>query len=254
MANRPSESHLAYVRNSRGELERNLAYIPRTGGKHRAPVGLRPRNDASRPLKRMSAFELGAELADLGSERVNTAMDMAMFCHRGQVRKENRGGKLVQDDYVIHPLRNANRIVRWGGDEDKVIVTLLHDTVEDSPDKVCEFTGEDDPYKGITKVFGDRVARGVKGMSNDPDSDYREHAREASAENEDVLWSKSADLKDNAGSLGYMAAGSKRDRLVNKYSPLVDDLIHIANDRHGTEKVVSALTEVQGLLSRLRTR
>jgi (p)ppGpp synthase/HD superfamily hydrolase len=59
--------------------------------------------------------------------RIERAIALALRAHEAQVRKGD--GKLP---YVVHPVTVALILSRYTGDEDTIIVGLLHDTLEDT--------------------------------------------------------------------------------------------------------------------------
>jgi (p)ppGpp synthase/HD superfamily hydrolase len=88
------------------------------------------------------------------SERLLAALDFAVRVH-GKVRQARKGTPFP---YVIHPMRVAEILSRYGCGEDLVVAGLLHDTVEDAG---CT-------REQIEAEFGAEVARLVDGAS-EPD-------------------------------------------------------------------------------------
>jgi (p)ppGpp synthase/HD superfamily hydrolase len=82
----------------------------------------------------------------------------AMEIHKGDVRKE------TTIPYVSHLFAVCALVLEDGGNEDEAIAALLHDTMEDHPEKV---TSSD-----IETRFGSRVARLVE-LCTDTPPDYR---------------------------------------------------------------------------------
>jgi (p)ppGpp synthase/HD superfamily hydrolase len=82
--------------------------------------------------------------------------------HRDQTRKGN------DVPYVSHLLAVAALVLEYGGTEDQAIAGLLHDALEDQPDRTS--TTE------IATRFGDDVARIVAGCS-DTTPDEMRHGR-----------------------------------------------------------------------------
>lgn len=70
--------------------------------------------------------------------------------HSGQFRKSGR-------PYITHPLGVAQIVKVYGGSEDEIISSLLHDTMEDS----------DTSWNEIAADFGENVADIVSELTND---------------------------------------------------------------------------------------
>lgn len=91
-------------------------------------------------------------------DRLEAAFAYALALHKDDVRK----GTAIP--YVSH-LLNVSGLVLWdGGDQDEAIAGLLHDALEDHPEKTSRAE--------IERLFGDKVASIVAGCSDTPD-DYR---------------------------------------------------------------------------------
>jgi len=91
------------------------------------------------------------------SDRYRKALQLAFEIHQNDCRK----GKSVP--YMAHLLGVSSLVLEDGGDEDEAIAALLHDTLEDHPDKIS--------LKDIQLRFGVKVAEIVKGCTDTPD-DY----------------------------------------------------------------------------------
>jgi (p)ppGpp synthase/HD superfamily hydrolase len=89
--------------------------------------------------------------------RFDDALAFAVDLHRDQRRK----GSGIP--YVAHLLSVAALVLEAGGDEDEAIAALLHDAVEDCPERVT--------LRQIGERFGERVARMVAGCTDTPE-DY----------------------------------------------------------------------------------
>ena len=87
------------------------------------------------------------------SEKVIKALEVANEAHSEQLRKG------TNIPYIIHPIGVFDIALRYTADEDVLAACLLHDTVEDVPEKCSE--------SRIREVFGDRVADIVMGVSED---------------------------------------------------------------------------------------
>ena len=92
------------------------------------------------------------------TDRFTEALVYCAQIHRTQTRK----GKPTP--YVAHLLSAAALVLEDGGDEDEAIAALLHDSLEDQPDK----TSRED----IGQRFGDRVLSLVAACSDTP-PDYK---------------------------------------------------------------------------------
>jgi (p)ppGpp synthase/HD superfamily hydrolase len=91
------------------------------------------------------------------THRFDDALAFAVDLHRDQRRK----GSGIP--YVAHLLSVAALVLEDGGDEDEAIAALLHDAVEDCPEKVT--------LRHIGERFGERVAGMVAGCTDTP-ADY----------------------------------------------------------------------------------
>jgi (p)ppGpp synthase/HD superfamily hydrolase len=86
------------------------------------------------------------------SARLDEALSYAHRLHRDQYRKR------TQIPYVAHLLSVAGLVLDYGGDEDQVIASLLHDSLEDQ--------GERTSMREIAQRFGQRVAEIVLACSD----------------------------------------------------------------------------------------
>ncbi len=126
------------------------------------------------------------------SERLLGALEFAVKAH-GAVRQARKGTPFP---YVIHPMRVAEILSRYGCGEDLVVAGLLHDVVEDTPVTIDQVDDE----------FGSEVARLVAGAS-EPDKslsweERKQHTLEWLREApEDVLLVSAADKLDNVRSI-----------------------------------------------------
>lgn len=211
------------------------------------------------PLKEMDAAVLTYAILDVSSDkmlnrdRINYAIKLAAYLHRNDYRK-NRG-PLPKTHYIEHPLRNTLRILRWNFfDEDTIIASILHDTVEDHAITIVreftlhsvEFNDEKKPtveellvvrklaLSFIENVFGKNVAFIVEAVSNLPlpagltrdqkRKIYAEHVIEALNKDVRIFWVKLSDFVDNALGLYHNNIDGNIEmvkHLVLKYSPLV---------------------------------
>lgn len=221
-------------------------------------------------LKGQDAVQLSAQLSVLGTA-VTEALSLAAFVHEGTFRKEFRPGVTYVDPYVSHPIRNALRGVRFTQDymhpsdvQRLAITCLLHDTVEDGPERIIDFYADSDAattrgvgagfggFEGIEVINGstrtlaldvisDRFGVVVKdtvsrvtnpvlpeGLDKDAkDAAYLEHLRREVVVDEDAFLTKAMDLIDNAGSLKQMPDTPRRARLAAKYvNPVTTMVAH----------------------------
>lgn len=125
---------------------------------------------------------------------VNTALAFATAAHAavGQVRKYDGA------PYIVHPIRVADIVRTYGGDDDMISAAYLHDVVEDTQVTI----------NVIRDIFGDRVADLVDGLT-DVSVSYdgnratrksidREHTLSSS---DDAQFVKLADILDNSNDI-----------------------------------------------------
>lgn len=233
-------------------------------------------------LKDRDTALLCAELACFGAP-VTDALSVAAYAHEGQFRRETRLGVDYRDPYISHPARNALRVARWletSGDAVSesfvtaaVVAALLHDTVEDAPEKVVDFLGGElslDPRAGalasIESEFGATAAEAVRRVTNPELSEgltraqrqqrYHEHLVEQVLSYPAAYLAKASDLVDNAGSLKHSDTGSKRTNLANKYREPVltmaqrsEVLCHLNGTRATvTERLFQVVGELDAIL------
>lgn len=212
-----SEAHFETAAEARGYFERVNGRLLFSGEK--------------RSLKSLTTEELfvalfeEAEDAGFDVAIIQKAAEFAKELHVGQFRSAPSWEE--KPDYIVHPLRNAIRLIRWGSKDQNVILAgLLHDTVEDCSEKYCihrsiEFSGAHEARQillsKISEDYGPRVADIVFKLSNPiADSDqkqtislekknqsYSEHVKRSIASDFEVLSAKLSDLHDNAASLIY---------------------------------------------------
>ena len=96
------------------------------------------------------------------SEKFFQAMAYATEAHKTQVRKSTNIA------YISHPFGVAALIIEAGGDEDQAIAGLLHDVAED-----C---GGEPRLTEIAELFGERVAKIVRGCSDSLVADEKDKA------------------------------------------------------------------------------
>lgn len=92
--------------------------------------------------------------APLLTSRFEEAMVYAAELHRTQTRKGSRV------PYLAHLMSVAALVLEDGGDEDEAIAALLHDALEDHPEKTSR--------EEIRRRFGERVASIVEHCTDTP--------------------------------------------------------------------------------------
>ena len=195
------------------------------------------------PLKEMDAatlvFAIESAVDELAipGETLRLAMEVATLAHLDQLRKN--GIKSNEDPYIVHPLRNVLRLLRYGCSDVEILsATALHDTVEDRPHAVIALLGgqtADDMSASeaqerastlIASHFSHRISELVEAVTNpidyphDNTTGYQDHVIRA-IEDPAVFLVKFSDFVDNAGSVKYLNE-TDRLRLVTKYEPLVE--------------------------------
>ncbi len=112
------------------------------------------------------------------SEKLDSAIRIAVKCHAGQVDKAGQ-------PYILHPLRVMNAVRHEG--ETAMIAAVLHDVVEDSKSN----------FYAINSVFGDGVLRLVHCLTRSKDKEtYAEYIQRVKL-NPMATKIKIADLYDN---------------------------------------------------------
>lgn len=191
----------------------------------------------------------GANDAGHDERLVTAAITLASYLHRADTRAQRAGMPRVP--YIEHPLRNAVRLQRYGcTDQDVIIATILHDTVEDHAFDIArdilgiepadEELAREAAFGYIGVRFGERVKVLVKEVSNpllpaglsrvEKHERYREHVISVIGVAA-VFLVKSTDFEDNAGGLHHNLAPntvSMVRNLANKYLPLVPTLMERA--------------------------
>jgi (p)ppGpp synthase/HD superfamily hydrolase len=94
----------------------------------------------------------GAPLTDGLGPRFDAALDLATVLHADQRRKG------TDIPYVSHLLAVAAIVLEAGGDEDQTVAALLHDSVEDQPNRIT--------VEALAEQFGPEVARIVEACSD----------------------------------------------------------------------------------------
>lgn len=228
------------------------------------------------PLKDMDAatlvfaIESAVDELAISGETLRLAMEVATLAHLDQFRKN--GIKSDEDPYIVHPLRNVLRLLRYGCSDVEILsATALHDTVEDRPHAVIALLGgqtADDMSASeaqerastlIASRFGHRISELVEAVTNPIDypcdnttAGYQDHVIRAIADPA-VFLVKFSDFVDNAGSVKYLN-GTDRLRLVTKYEPLVEHFkrtsLALGNGLHlppsGLDAIAKHIATIEG--------
>lgn len=142
--------------------------------------------------------------------RLASAFALAVELHGDHIRK----GTGVP--YLTHLMAVSGLVGEFGGDEDLMIAGLLHDTLEDRPDRITR--------EEIVRRFGWRVGRVVEGCSDCngwPKPPWRERKVAFIAR-----------LRDESGDVKLVAAADKLHNattLLRDLRRLGDDLWHRFN-------------------------
>lgn len=228
------------------------------------------------PLKEMDAatlvfaIESAVDELAISGETLRLAMEVATLAHLDQFRKN--GIKSDEDPYIVHPLRNVLRLLRYGCSDVEILsATALHDTVEDRPHAVIALLGgqtADDMSASeaqerastlIASHFGHRISELVEAVTNPIDypcdnttAGYQDHVIRAIADPA-VFLVKFSDFVDNAGSVKYLSE-TDRLRLVTKYEPLVEHFkrtsLALGNGLHlppsGLDAIAKHIATIEG--------
>ncbi len=169
-------------------------------------------------LRERFALEL-ERFREADRERLSGALALASDLHRDQRR--------VREPYVNHLLRVAIRIICYYRvyDVDVLVAALLHDAVEDQPDKLGGST--EAALRTVADRYGPRVAELVAAVTNpaysadrDEDEQYREHVSESLDRSPWARVIKISDFTDNGVGVIH-TTGPKLHRAASKYAPLV---------------------------------
>jgi len=115
------------------------------------------------------------EYCGKSTERLCRALEEASKIHEKDIRTS------TGEPYINHCIAVAESLREWGADEDTQLAGLLHDTLEDHPDKIS--------LEDIDEKFGERVARIVYGLTgcNNDFEDQQKVVKEAQEELSIVL-------------------------------------------------------------------
>jgi (p)ppGpp synthase/HD superfamily hydrolase len=121
---------------------------------------------------------------------IEKALDIAIHAHKGQVDKAGKA-------YILHPLRLMNQFV----DEKLMIVSILHDVVEDS-----DFTLDDLNNEG----FSSEIINAVDCLTKRQDEEYSSFIDRV-MDNSLARQVKIVDIKDNLDISRLSEPLSKKD-------------------------------------------
>ncbi|MFD5867330.1 hypothetical protein ACFWGD_01780 [Corynebacterium sp. NPDC060344] len=192
------------------------------------------------------------------------ALQLACHAHHGVMRRDRVLGR--EHPYIDHPLRNALRAFlwvadRWPGADVELVLQgcLLHDVVEDAPDRVVSFYGGDgsDAAAALGENLGPRLRAAVAAVTNPPElkkleggdkrEAYRAHLERSLADDPVALLVKASDLWDNAGSAFYADAAFAR-KMTAKYLPVIRMISGMAADL-GDEVVAGRVSRSMAALA-----
>lgn len=179
----------------------------------------------------------------------STALRISLLVHEGDARDDK--------SYSTHVLRVATRIISHDhfnvrDDPRAIIIALLHDAVEDRPERLLDEPALDHSDKSpenlakirsqqhralimIGRCFGADIARGIKLVTNEvhdgSDSQdgrqarYRAKVISLLETNEKAALVKLSDFIDNCLGLEYNPDPIKRLKLAKKYKPLLPAML-----------------------------
>jgi len=183
------------------------------------------------------------ELAD-DEKRINDAKDLMLFAHF------NQNDRPDGQPYINHPLDVAIHIIKEFEvfESDLIVAALLHDTVEDQPQKVIEWGSqkleendlESQALKIIDKNFGEKVALLVSKLTTptyDNEIDrlveigkdrdelkiqfYLKHFEEIYDESKWAFTIKMADFSQNALHIDVLEESPRKNWFRRKYGPVI---------------------------------
>lgn len=135
------------------------------------------------------------------------AIEIAAAAHAGQTDKAGA-------PYISHPLRVALGFIR-AGDEERAIVAVLHDVIEDSATTAADLRREG---------FSDAIVKAVEALTRPEDEPYPDFILRAAA-NDLARPVKVADLKDNLNRTRLAKLPvDKREKLLAKYEGALEML------------------------------
>lgn len=209
-----------------------------------------------------------------GVRLVNNALSLAAYLHRKDTRMSTTqasNGERNQPTtpYIVHPLRNTLRLIRWGVTDAQILAaSLLHDVVEDHAREIVrEFTNVQVSRRDhkkmrevalayISSTFGADVAYLVNAVSNpilpfgmerdERNHHYQNHVHEA-IQDPRVFLIKASDLNDNSLSLHHSFDPSDEgcSRRAKKYLPVMQMVLDALMKNYAA---IEALTSPAGVI------
>ncbi|SDH34063.1 hypothetical protein [Microbacterium sp. 77mftsu3.1] len=175
----------------------------------------------------MSAQEHLLRSTFAGDYDLQRAYDIAKYAHDGQSRWAV-GGRIP---YIYHPVDVYFRLLTWGvKDKATLVSALLHDSVEDAPERVYERAHSplrnwidlgptrQGSLNALGGVFGDDVQLTLDGLTNEDGVPYLDHVIPAVQSNPRVLIAKTADVWGNG--IRLSPKHPRYAHLSTKYVPL----------------------------------
>lgn len=229
------------------------------------------------PLKTMDEGKLTAAVVSLdpSNEVIEAATELALFAHAGVYRSTMRKGSDCRDSYVMHPMRVSLRLhlldagLSYQERIDLTVSALLHDVIEDAPERVQMFFGTEAAANDIIgRYFGDVVLRTVESVTN-PDfspemtraekhESYRQHVLRTVVRDKLSYLVKYGDLVDNAGSLKYITddkgGRTSKARMAGKYLPVLADMldhVEVVDSITGRSHITDRLESIVGELTEM---
>lgn len=148
------------------------------------------------------------------SPRIDTAMQKASLLHKDEVRKG------VLCPYIMHPMAVMLMVSEYTDDEDTLIASILHDTVEDS----------DYTFEEMEKDFGTNVKNIVAGITIPEGGDWNS-GRYAYIEGllsapQESLLIAAADKLHNTYSM-YSYYGDKKEQFHKEFGGSFEERIDV---------------------------
>ena len=117
--------------------------------------------------------------------------------------KTDRGGK----PYILHCLHVMNKM-KYSGDEELMIVAVLHDLIEDTSYKLMDL---------ISHGFSNKVVNLVSLLTHDPSMDYMEYIEQIKSNSEQAIEIKMHDLRHNSDITRIKGLRDKDLKRIEKY-------------------------------------
>jgi len=137
---------------------------------------------------------------------VKQAIEFAREIHKNQWRKSS------PLPYIVHPLRVYYRAKKINLPERSQVLSILHDTYEDSINKK-------QTLESIKKMFGDTIANLVVLLSHDSSTDYVIYFLKLSLKSKTALEVKILDMVDNISDNPYQ-------KQIEKYKDAIESLLN----------------------------